>query len=458
MRKFAFILITAIVLAAPLLCGASDFRPLEPGMAARLEALQQEVRAAGGTYEVGYSTAMEKPIEHLTGLKIPPGWNKNDAPSVPMLGASVQTLLASYDWRALKGVTPIKDQGNCGSCWAFSTVGPLESQILLQGGGTVDLSEQYLLSCNLDNWNCTRGGWFAHNYHMNESGQDNNGPGAVLASEDPYSGTDAPCSQTYDHPYRISNWAYVGSENGVPSVQAIKQAIYTYGPISATVYVGPKFQAYKSGTFNTNESGTVNHAIVLVGWQDTPGIGTGGYWILRNSWGTTWGQNGYMYIGYGISQVGYAANFIEYAGGTPPPNPPPNPTPPPTPPPVVNTPNLTGVFASLSSSNGGRTVSGNFWVENVGNAATASSFRVLLYLSRDGISKTSLLGSATISISISPDYYVNLRFNERSSTSFSGKYLIAVIDPDNIIPEPTPHNNAFVSNMIRQPNRWYGWW
>jgi C1A family cysteine protease len=447
MKKFAFILITAILLAAPSLCGASDFRPLEPGMAARIETLRQAVQAEGGTYEVGYSTAMEKPVEHLTGLKVPPGLNKTDAPSVPMLGATAQTLPSSYDWRALNGVTPIKDQGNCGSCWAFSTVGPLESQILLQGGGTVSLSEQYLVSCNVDRWSCN-GGWFAHNYHMNESGQDNNGPGAVLTSEDPYTATSAPCSKTYDHPYRISNWAYIGSESAVPSVQAIKQAIHDYGPISAGIYVGPKFQAYRSGVFNTNESGTINHAIVLVGWQDQPGTTTGGYWILRNSWGTTWGQNGYMYIGYGISQVGYGANFIEYAGGPPPPPPPPTPT---------SEPNLTGVFENLYAGNGGRTVSGNLWVENIGTAATASSFRVLLYVSNDGSSLTSLLGSATISTSISPDYYINLRFNESSSTSFSGKYLIAVIDPDNIIPEPTPHNNTVVSNMIPQQQRWYRW-
>ena len=77
---------------------------------------------------------------------------------------------------ALNGVTPIKNQGNCGDCWAFSTVGPLESQILLKGGGTVVLSEQYLVSCNTSGWSCN-GGWFAHDYHMDLSGQDNNGPG-----------------------------------------------------------------------------------------------------------------------------------------------------------------------------------------------------------------------------------------------------------------------------------------
>ena len=76
------------------------------------------------------------------------------------------------------------------------------------------------------------------------------------------------------------------------------------------------FQAYSGGIFNTNESceGVINHAVVLVGWNDNNG--TDGYWILRNSWGTSWGIGGYMHIAYGVSQVGYGANFIEYAGGT----------------------------------------------------------------------------------------------------------------------------------------------
>src|SRR5208282_6822830 len=108
MRKFAFIAITAILLMVPSLCGAMDFYPLQPDMATRIEALKQAVQAEGGTYEVGYSTAMDRPLEHLTGLKVPPGWNKSEAPSVQMLKSSVQTLPTSYDWRALNGVTPIK--------------------------------------------------------------------------------------------------------------------------------------------------------------------------------------------------------------------------------------------------------------------------------------------------------------------------------------------------------------
>jgi hypothetical protein len=343
------------------------------------------------------------------------------------------------------GVTPIKDQGNCGSCWAFSTVGPLESQILLQGGGTVDLSEQYLLSCNLSGYNCN-GGWFAHDYHMDESGQDNNGPGAVLAAEDPYTGTDAACRSTYDHPYRLTSWAYIGSESAVPSTDAIKQTIYTYGPISVAVCAQTLFQNYSGGIFNTSEScgsgsSAINHAVVLVGWNDNNG--TDGYWILRNSWGTSWGMAGYMFMGYGVSQVGYGANFIEYAGGTP------SPSPAPTPTPVVNEPDLTGVFANLSIGSEGKTLTGIFQVENIGNAATATSFRVLLYFSPDGVSKTKSLGSSTITKDIQPGGYVYLKIHKTFTKSVKGEYLIAVVDPDSLVPDSNRNNNVVVSNVLQ---------
>ena len=148
MKKIAFIVIAAILFAIPSLCGAMDFYPLPPDKEAKIQALKEEVKAKGGTYEVEYSAATDRDLSQLTGLKMPTGWNKSDAPSVQMLDSTVQALPSSFSWMS-NGVTPIKDQGNCGACWAFSTVGPLESQILLQGGGTVDLSEQYLVSCNL---------------------------------------------------------------------------------------------------------------------------------------------------------------------------------------------------------------------------------------------------------------------------------------------------------------------
>jgi hypothetical protein len=99
--------------------------------------------------------------------------------------------------------------------------------------------------------------------------------------------------------------------NSVPGVDELKQAIAQYGPVAVSVYVGPQFSQYKSGVFATNEAGAsnqTNHSVVLVGWNEDAQA-----WILRNSWGANWGQNGYMLIRYGVSNVGLAASYVNGA-------------------------------------------------------------------------------------------------------------------------------------------------
>jgi len=231
--------------------------------------------------------------------------------------SSVQTLPSAYDWCATHGgCPPVRDQENCGSCWAFGTVGPLEAWIKYKDSvAGIDLAEQYLLSCNTEGWNCEEGGWWAHHYHLNTFPPSESEAGAVLESASPYQASDLPCGGPYSHPYKISSWDYVGSSRGVPSADAIKQAIYSHGPVAAAVCVGTAFQYYSGGVFQTEEcwqSGGVNHAIVLVGWDDSKQA-----WILRNSWGAGWGESGYMRIGYGISNVGYAANCVVYTSSAP---------------------------------------------------------------------------------------------------------------------------------------------
>ncbi|MCD6210446.1 MAG: hypothetical protein J7J01_06095, partial [Methanophagales archaeon] len=238
-------------------------------------------------------------------------------------------LPSRFDWRDSGGVTPIKDQGRCGSCWAFATVGPLEANIKIKDDTTTDLSEQFLISCNVETpepWSCA-GGLFAHDYHWNKvtaSGE----AGAVAESEKPYSATDnesccsmlTPCP--FNHSWKLTSWSCVAGDatppdccraNGqIVSTCDIKRAIMRYGPVSAAVCVGPYFQDYTGGVFETDEfcPDGPNHAIVLTGWDDTQG--NNGVWFLRNSWGSDWGESGYMRIGYGISAVGSCANYIVY--------------------------------------------------------------------------------------------------------------------------------------------------
>jgi inhibitor of cysteine peptidase len=227
------------------------------------------------------------------------------------LGAEAQSdLPASFNWCDLGACTPVRNQGSCGSCWAFSTVGALESSVLHHDGVARDLSEQYLLSCNTDGWDC-RGGWFAHDYHDWKFPNGEPEAGSVYEADFPYTAHDYdPCSPPHSHHEKIVNWQYVGSSRSIPAVADIKQAIVDHGPVSVAICTGTAFQDYGGGVFLTDECHSPNHAVVLVGWDDTQG--PNGIWYLRNSWGPYWGEGGYMRIGFGVSSVGYAANYVVY--------------------------------------------------------------------------------------------------------------------------------------------------
>jgi len=255
-------------------------------------------------------------------------------------GGPPSSLPTAFDWRDQGGVTSVKNQGSCGSCWAFGTVGPLESKIKIAGEGEKDLSEQYLLSCNTDGWDCG-GGWWAHNYHEWKKPPGESEAGAVFEADSPYVASDTSCSGPYSHPYQIDSWTYVGSQYSVPPTEDIKQAIYDHGPVAVAVCVNSAFQGYPGGVFTGPECTDINHAVVLVGWDNNQG--TNGAWILRNSWSAGWGESGYMRIEYGTSLVGYSANYVNYSsqGPTPTPTKTPTATPTATGPTPTNTPTAT---------------------------------------------------------------------------------------------------------------------
>ncbi len=221
-----------------------------------------------------------------------------------------QVLPTAFNWCSQGGCTPVRNQGNCGSCWAFATVGPLESQIRLNDGLSKDLAEQYLLSCNVDGYDCD-GGWWAHDYHAWKTPPLEPGAGAVYEADFAYTANDAvACNPPHAHHEKILSWAFVGPVSGVPPVAELKQAIFDHGPVAAAVCVNDAFRRYGSGVFTGPGCDDVNHGIVLVGWDDTRGAG--GAWRLRNSWGSAWGEGGYMWIAYGVSRAGYGANYVSY--------------------------------------------------------------------------------------------------------------------------------------------------
>ncbi len=156
---------------------------------------------------------------------------EDSAPAAP------SQLPSSWNWCGYGGCTPVKNQGDCGSCWAFATVGPFESAILVRDGAIKDLSEQYLVSCNEEPhsaggyWGC-QGGGTAHMYHYDKIPSGEFGPGARYEADFPYSASDEACNPPHTPHEKLCGWAYVFEPyNTDPDTDrdAIKEAIYYPG-------------------------------------------------------------------------------------------------------------------------------------------------------------------------------------------------------------------------------------
>jgi C1A family cysteine protease len=231
-----------------------------------------------------------------------------------MLPASAEMLAAepppvgappSLDWRSNGGnfVTPIRDQGGCGSCWAFATTAALESLTLRVNntpGVDLNLSEQVLVSCG-GAGSCA-GGWIgtASDYIRNT--------GLPMETCYPYTETNGSCGSacaSYNSAtYRIQGWSWVTMTS--PTVDAIRNALNSYGPLVTTLDVYNDFFSYTSGVY-THTSGNYagGHAVLIVGYDDA-----GQYFIVKNSWDTWWGELGYFKIAY--SELGTDVHFGEY--------------------------------------------------------------------------------------------------------------------------------------------------
>ncbi len=279
-------------------------RPIQPVekkamFKAELEAMRAEIEANGYTFTVGYNPAVQYHLNQLCSLD----------PTLPLPTMHLREALdkvaelpkpASLPSSFIGYSTSVKDQGSCGSCWCFAAVGTLEAMILKKDGIELDLSEQYMLSCNPWEWGCGGGYW------PNDMLVD---PGAAMEECFPYVATEVPCKDTCPTPYQIQSWGFVTEDNVVPPTDLIKQAIYTYGAVQAGVFADHFFQYYTGGVFNRCRKKTTwtNHAIILCGWDDAKGA-----WLMKNSWGTGWGEDGYMWITYGCNRVGDGANYFIY--------------------------------------------------------------------------------------------------------------------------------------------------
>ena len=184
-------------------------------------------------------------------------------------------------------------------CAVFVTLGPVEFLLKNITGTSVDLSEQFLVSCNGWGYSCASGGWWAFDTLISR--------GLVLETCFPYRADDVPCINACPRldNVRVDRWGYVTDGGGCPSTAVMKTALLLHGPLTVGVSVGTEFFSYRRGVFNVDLKDTVNHAVVVVAWDDELQA-----WLIRNSWGNGWGINGHMWIAYGMSSLGDGAAFV----------------------------------------------------------------------------------------------------------------------------------------------------
>ncbi len=294
-----------------------------------IERLREEGVRKGWTFTVAENAVTGIPLEQLCRTVEPPGWQKMARwdPCLP----DGRDLPAAFDWRLVDpygAATPIRNQGQCGSCWAFGAMGTVECNIVRATGEYPDLSEQWLISCTPAG-NCN-GGWHTYAFEaMSCNGVEYadlcGDHGAVWEADCPYTASNSACHCPYTHPYCLDGWACVGDPWTTATVEQIKQAIYDHGPVATCMAATSSFQSYHSGVFNNccdddpNDPCTIaedlNHVMVIMGWDDN--AGPAGAWTVRNSWTATWGMSGYGKISYGCNLMGYATAYVVFPSRLP---------------------------------------------------------------------------------------------------------------------------------------------
>ena len=192
----------------------------------------------------------------------------------------------SVDWREKGAVTPVKNQGQCGSCWSFSTTGALEGAYYIKTGKQVEFSEQELVSCDKVDQGCN-GGLMDNAFKWVE---DNGG----ICSEDSYPYDSGQGQSASCHSCKVVNGSKVVSYVDVKnSTSALAEAV-SKQPVSIAIEADKlSFQFYRSGVYKANCGTNLDHGVLLVGYGTENGLD---YWLVKNSWGPSWGDEGYIKI------------------------------------------------------------------------------------------------------------------------------------------------------------------
>jgi cathepsin L len=212
---------------------------------------------------------------------------------------------SAFNWRDRGKVSPVKDQA-CGNCWAFAAAGAYEASYLIRNAKTVDDSEQYINDCAVaddgtDAGSCGGGLAVKALQHMVKVG-------AATEATVPYTGTNKACTNPAT-PLDAVSWGFVNPDADFPTTAQIKEALCKYGPLTTRMrVVSNDFKAYTEGVYNeavASDTSGEGHAVVIVGWDNAKGA-----WLIKNSWGTDWGYDGYGWIAYGSNRIGRHSAWI----------------------------------------------------------------------------------------------------------------------------------------------------
>jgi C1A family cysteine protease len=292
-----------------------------------LEMIQEKIQRNGYGFTVGHNWVFDMTPEQKQAFfsrrpsSLPRVYGDYDnlGPLADELG---KTLPAAFDWRNHNGnsyIGPVRNQGNCGSCYSFGASAAAEGTYNfangLYGAACADFSEMFIMWC-LSQIAPYQGHFLGCNgadydyMELEALVQE----GIINESYFPYSdASSGSCSHLSYPRTKFSAWHRIGCND----IAAIKTAIMTYGVVDVAVYASSAFSAYSGGIFQDTSTTcpgspcdytTTNHAVALVGWNDADGA-----WILRNSWGPSWGEGGYMRIKYTSARVACSATYLVYS-------------------------------------------------------------------------------------------------------------------------------------------------
>jgi C1A family cysteine protease len=221
------------------------------------------------------------------------------APKGEELNLTLVDPPTTFDWRTKGACTPIKDQGQCGSCWAFSATENIESVNKIAGKALPVLGPQQIVDCDKTDYGCS-GGWphAAFDYVKQQGGQD-------TESVYPYTARDGTCKfKSNGIGAKISGYNTISKNE-----KTIQASLATVAPFSVCVDA-EEWSFYSGGVITPSQCGrSVDHCVQLIGYDATKAPG---YWIVRNSWGTDWGLTGLIYLQMG-SDTCLIADYVTSA-------------------------------------------------------------------------------------------------------------------------------------------------